>query len=76
MDENHDSDGEQVADNTQYPDRDFLEAIEAGHDTTADIAEYVGCTRRAADYRLRNLHEQGEVEGEKYGRSLIWSLPE
>ena len=66
-------DGE-PAQNEQYPDSDFLEAIEAGNKGTSDIAEAVGCKRRTADYRLRKLEETGKVTGEKIGRSLVWSI--
>ncbi|PSP55378.1 transcriptional regulator [Halobacteriales archaeon QS_1_67_19] len=62
------------AQNEQYPDSDFLEAIEAGNKGTNDIADAVGCERRTADYRLRKLEETGKVTGEKIGRSLVWSI--
>lgn len=71
-----DSSNEQVADNTQYSDEDFLEAIEAGNKATADIADFAGCTRKTAEIRLKRLRADGQVESEKVGSSLVWSLRE
>lgn len=62
------------APNQQYPDSAFLEAIEDGHKGTGEIAEYVGCERRTADYRLKQLREDGQVMSETIGRTLVWSL--
>lgn len=64
------------APNEQYSDGDFLEAIEAGNQGTGEIADYVGCERRTADYRLRQLRDEGKVTADKIGRTLVWSLSE
>ncbi|MEE6210388.1 transcriptional regulator [Salarchaeum sp. III] len=66
----------EAAPNEQYSDEDFLQAIKNGHKGTSDIAEAVGCKRRTADYRLRQLREQEKVTAEKIGRTLVWTLPD
>ena len=40
---------------------------------TSDVAEELGLTRQAADYRLRRLREAGRVEADTIGGSLAWS---
>jgi predicted ArsR family transcriptional regulator len=57
-----------------HDDKEFLDAIRAGYRATSDIAEQVGVSRQAADQRLRQLGEEGEVESEMIGNSLIWSV--
>ena len=55
---------------------EYLKAIRNGNQTTTEIQEYVGLsTRQGADYRLRQLEDDGLVEGEKLGNTLVWSLP-
>jgi len=71
-----DGEGGGKAANEQYPDSAFLEAIRDGNRGTSDIADAVGCKRRTADYRLRQLEEAGDVTSEKIGRSLVWSIPD
>jgi predicted transcriptional regulator len=70
------SEGGEKAANEQYPDSAFLEAIRDGNQGTKAIADAVGCKRRTADYRLRQLEEAGDVTSEKIGRSLVWSIPD
>lgn len=57
----------------QYPDEDFLDAVEsldmAG---TSTVAEKVGCSEKTAYHRLKELEKRGLVEGKKPGRDLIW----
>lgn len=43
---------------------------------TSDVAEELGLTRQAADYRLRRLREAGRVEADTIGGSLAWSVSE
>lgn len=59
-----------------FPEEDYLDAIRehAPHATTVKIAETVGVTRQGADYRLRQLREEGKVRAEKIGNTLVWSL--
>lgn len=61
-----------------FPAEAYLEAIRehAPHATTTKIAETVGVTRQGADYRLRQLEEQGQVESELVGNTLIWAVVE
>lgn len=56
-------------------DREVLDAVEEHQPAgTADVAEALGVTRQAADYRLRRLREDGRVDGKKVGGSLIWTV--
>jgi predicted ArsR family transcriptional regulator len=57
-----------------HDDEEFLDAIRSGHRATSDIAEQVDVSRQAADQRLRKLREEGVVESEIIGNSLIWSV--
>jgi GTP-sensing pleiotropic transcriptional regulator CodY len=63
---------------TSYSASDFLDAIQQldGIGGTSEIAEKVGCTRRTAYTRLRELEEQNKVVSRKIGSSVVWSLPE
>ncbi|MDY6819122.1 MAG: helix-turn-helix domain-containing protein [Halobacteriales archaeon] len=58
----------------EFTDEQFINAIRSGAETTREIADEVGCTRRAADYRLRELRQDGRIEARKFGGSLLWSL--
>lgn len=43
--------------------------------TTTEIAETVGFdSRQAADYRLRQLEDEGTVESEMISRTKLWSV--
>jgi predicted HTH transcriptional regulator len=56
---------------------DYLEAIRAHSPaSTTEIAEEVGVTRQGADYRLRQLEEDGKVKSMMKGNSLLWTLEE
>lgn len=61
-----------------YPDSEFLQAIQelGGLAGTSDIAKQIGCTRRTAYQRLLSLESEEQVESQKIGNSLVWSLPE
>ncbi len=60
-----------------YSDEDFIAAIiaENGVAGTGEIADRVGCSRRQALNRLKELESDGEVSSKKAGRSLIWMVP-
>jgi len=60
----------------EYTDVEFLTAIKDGASTTQEIADRLGCTRQAADYRLRKLREDDHVDAEKIGNTLVWSVHE
>ena len=68
----------QESDDMVYPAEAYLEAIDehAPHATTVKIAESVGVTRQGADYRLRQLEEEGLIESELIGNTLIWTVIE
>jgi hypothetical protein len=59
-----------------FSDEDFIEAIhaEGGLAGTTAVAEIVGCTRRQALNRLKELREQDKVTSKDVGRSLVWQI--
>jgi DNA-binding Lrp family transcriptional regulator len=40
--------------------------------STREIAETLGCSRRAAEYRLRTLYAEGVLASTAVGRELLW----
>lgn len=42
--------------------------------TSSDVAEHLDCTTEAARQKLRRLHERGDVERRKTGRTVVWWL--
>jgi predicted transcriptional regulator len=57
----------------KYSDQDFLEAVKEHQPaSTSEVADAVGCSRRNADVRLRQLEEEGLIESKMAGNSLIW----
>ncbi|QKY19675.1 transcriptional regulator [Halolamina sp. CBA1230] len=59
----------------EYPREDFLEALkEFGPAGTTDISNKVGCDRRTAYLKLQALEEEGVIESQKVGNSLLWEL--
>lgn len=58
----------------EYSEQQFLTAVrELDSPTTSNIAEQVGCTRQAADYRLRKLRDEDRVEATMIGNTLLWT---
>jgi len=59
-----------------FSDEDFIEAIhaEGGLAGTTAVAEIVGCTRRQALNRLKELRKQDKVTSKDVGRSLVWQI--
>lgn len=55
-------------------DEELIAAVEK-HDpaATSEVAAEVNLSRQAADYRLRQLAERGEVNKKKIAASLVWS---
>lgn len=43
---------------------------------TSEVAEEVGCTRRTAYTRLKEIEDDGRVKSRKVGNSLLWSIVE
>ncbi|RLM62558.1 helix-turn-helix domain-containing protein [Halorubrum sp. Atlit-26R] len=53
----------------------YLDAVRENEPaTTQQVADAVGVTRQGADYRLRELREEGLVDGEMLGNTLIWTV--
>ncbi|OYR58641.1 helix-turn-helix domain-containing protein [Halorubrum halodurans] len=64
---------EQVAEGVTHPESAYFDAIrEHAPASTKEIADAVGVTRQGADYRLRQLEEEGKVESKMVGNSLVW----
>jgi predicted transcriptional regulator len=60
---------------SQYDDDKFIEAVAENEPaSTSEVAETVGCSRRNADVRLKQLTEDGEVRSKKIGNSLSWMI--
>ena len=58
-----------------YSATDFLDAIpQADPATTSNVGEIVGCKYRTAYQWLNDLADEGLVESQKIGNSLIWSV--
>lgn len=54
---------------------EYLDAVrEHEPASTREVADAVGVTRQGADYRLRQLSDEGLVESKLAGNSLIWSV--
>lgn len=63
------------ATNVTAPEEDYFEAIrDHSPATTSEIAEAVGVTRQGADYRLRRLQEEGKVDSQMVGNTIIWTV--
>lgn len=61
----------------KYDDSEFVRAVQENQPaSTSEVGDAVGCPRRTADYRLRKLREEGEVESKMVGNSLVWFLPD
>lgn len=43
---------------------------------TTEIAESVGCTRRQALNRLKEMESEGLIESKDVGRALVWRVTE
>lgn len=56
-----------------HPESDYIDAIrDHAPASTKEIAVAVGVTRQGADYRLRQLEEEGKVTSKMVGNSLVW----
>lgn len=59
------------------PEEAYPDAVKAHEPaSTSEVAEAVGVTRQGADYRLRQLEEEGKVRSKLAGNSLVWMLGE
>ena len=59
-----------------FSDEEFINAIQTEGELagTTAVAEIVGCTRRQALNRLKQLEEQNKVNSKQVGRSLVWQI--
>ncbi|MDS0474582.1 transcriptional regulator [Natrinema sp. 1APR25-10V2] len=59
----------------EYPQEDFIHALEElGSTGTTDVSDFVGCDRRTAYLKLQSLEEEGKVTSQKVGNALLWKL--
>lgn len=60
-----------------FDEEDYLEAVrEHEPASTREVAEAVGVTIQGADYRLRQLEEEGLVASKLIGNSRAWWIAE
>lgn len=56
-------------------DEEVLQAVQKNEPAgTNEVAEDLGIARQSADYRLRNLLDDGRVTKKKIGHTLVWSV--
>ncbi|SFH05365.1 FaeA-like protein [Halopelagius inordinatus] len=66
---------EQTSGDVTHPEEDYLDAVRAhAPASTKEVADAVGVTRQGADYRLRQMESDGEVESKMVGNSLVWMI--
>lgn len=60
----------------QYEDAAFIDAVETIDSVagTNDVAEIVGCSYETAYKRLCALEDDGRLESDKLGKTLMWTL--
>lgn len=60
----------------EYQSQDFLTALRRldGSGSTKEIADEVGCVRRTAYNRLRELEANQRVSSREVGRSILWQV--
>jgi predicted HTH transcriptional regulator len=58
---------------TEYKPEAFIEAVEKlGLASTRDVADEVGCSYDLAYRRLKELADEGNIEGNKIGNTYHW----
>lgn len=59
----------------RFSEKDYIDAVKKHEPaSTSEVAETVGVTRQSADYRLRQLEEEGHVKSKMIGNSLAWKV--
>lgn len=59
----------------EHADDAVVEAVRAHEPAgTSEVAGELGIARQSADYRLRQLREEGRVAVKKVGHTLVWSV--
>jgi predicted ArsR family transcriptional regulator len=57
----------------QFTDSELREAVsEHAPASTSEVAEALGVSRRAVDYRLKRLADDGEIERKKIAKVQVW----
>jgi len=58
---------------TEFPLSDFIKAVERMElASTQDVADEVECSYDLAYRRLKELQQEGEIEGKKIGNTYHW----
>lgn len=58
-----------------HDEEEYLDAVrEHSPASTSEVADAVGVTRQGADYRLRQLEDEGKVSSKMVGNSLVWMV--
>lgn len=66
---------EQAPADMTHDEEEYLDAIRNNAPaSTSEIADAVGVTRQGADYRLRQLEDEGKVTSKMVGNSLVWMV--
>lgn len=59
----------------RHSDEEYINAVHKHEPAaTKEVAETVGVARQSADYRLRQLDDDGLVNSKKIGNSLAWTV--
>lgn len=61
----------------QFSDRDLIKTVREHEPAgTQEIADVIGATRRAVEYRLQSMadDETNDVQRKKIGRTLVWYI--
>lgn len=63
--------------NPTFTESDFIEAIKSiDIASTHDVKDEVGCAYRTSYERLKSLEEDGRIESQDIGHTLVWSVAE
>ena len=58
----------------RYSDEQFIQAVKKlTPASTSEVAKDVGCTRRNADIRLKELADQGRIRRKKIAATQVWT---
>jgi predicted transcriptional regulator len=57
-----------------YSDEDILELIRGTRLSTSEVADELNCHRTTAHTKLRDLEDEGIVESNQVGNTLIWEI--
>ncbi|MFB6296233.1 MAG: FaeA/PapI family transcriptional regulator [Halobacteriales archaeon] len=61
----------------RHRETEYIDAVrELEPAATSEVADRVGVARQSADYRLRQLEDEGKVRSKKIGSALAWMVAE